>query len=174
MTFPNIMEDFLRDPTPEHRDRLRPAIMDAPRYDPLVSIASLLAEGSGTDTSTDEATAARAVIDTIWEHMPALFLSPQAHLHLARAYSTVGAHKYSERERKLAALSLDSIRGDGTGGEDSPFQVLRVEDEYDLLASSRLRSVGQTLRESDESAFDIHTLEDGASLWFELLWRRRS
>src|SRR5699024_7793010 len=72
---------------------------------------------------------------------------------------------------KLAVLAFDSIRAGRDGSEQSPFEVLRVADEYDVLSSSGLRSTGQELRPTDYGEADVHTLAGGGELWFRLLWR---
>lgn len=48
--------------------------------------------------------------------------------------------------------------------------MLRIEDEYDMLGASTLRSVAQEQVTGERGAFDVHTREDGETIWFRLLW----
>ncbi|HLQ80530.1 MAG TPA: hypothetical protein VK122_05505 [Brachybacterium sp.] len=169
MDFPDIMEAYLLDPTPAHRNALRAAVIASPGYDPMVSLAQVLAGPTRASGTPEEA--ARAGVDAIWAQMPGLFLSPQAHARLARGYRTLGQDTDADREEKLAVLAFDSIRAGRDGSEQSPFEVLRVADEYDVLSSSGLRSTGQELRPTDYGEADVHTLAGGGELWFRLLWR---
>ncbi len=161
MEFPDIMEAFLLDPSPETRHPLRAAILSDRTFDPRVALRELLGE----------APTPQAVLDSIGARMPGLFLSPQAHGLLARAHEALGEEPDAERERKLSLLALREIGDSGAGTADSPLEVLRLEDEYDHLRAGRRRSTAQRLHRTDEGAFDVHTLEDGTELWYRLLWR---
>src|SRR5699024_1904327 len=77
----------------------------------------------------------------------------------------------ADREEKLAGLAFDSIRAGRDGSEQSPFEVLRVADECDVLSSSGLRSTGQELRPTAYRGAHVPTLAGGGELWFRLLWR---
>ena len=74
-------------------------------------------------------------------------------------------------ERRFMELALATIRSSGTGEEGSPLRVLRVQDEYDILGASGLRSIAQTEVASQGRVLDRHDLTDGSQLWFELVWR---
>ncbi len=161
MEFPDIMEAFLLDPTPETRRPLRAAILSDRTFDPRIALRELLGEAPTPQT----------VLETIGSHMPGLFLSPQSHGLLARAHQALGQESDAERERKLSLLALREIEDSGAGTAASPLEVLRVEDEYDHLRATRRRSTAQRLHRTDEGEVDVHTLEDGTELWFCLLWR---
>lgn len=161
MEFPDIMESFLLDPTPETRRPLRAAILGDRTFDPRIALREQLGE----------APSPQAVLGAIGARMPGLFLSPQAHGLLARAHQALGQESDAERERKLSLLALHEIEDSGTGTVDSPLEVLRVQDEYDHLQATRRRSTAQRLHRTDQGEVDVHTLEDGTELWFRLLWR---
>ncbi|MFD4007467.1 hypothetical protein [Brachybacterium sp. GU-2] len=169
MTLWDLMETYLLEPIPAHLDALRTAVTASPTYAPMISLHALTAAAEGP-SGTAEEVAARLERD-ITSHMPGLLLSPRAHSLLGRSHRTLGREADAVREEKIAALSFAGIRGEGDGGEAAPFEVLRVEDEYDVFSCSRLRPTGQVLRETDHGAFDVHTLEDGTEVWFRLLWR---
>ena len=99
MEFPDIMEAFLLDPSPETRHPLRAAILSDRTFDPRVALRELLGE----------APTPQAVLDSIGARMPGLFLSPQAHGLLARAHEALGEESDAERERKLSLLALREI-----------------------------------------------------------------
>lgn len=158
------MEAYALDPTPEHLAVLHTAIMAAPTFDPMI----LLGELVGPLTAAGDH---RGVIDGLRRHMPGLFLSPAAHMHLSQAHAALGDDAAAQRERRFALLAMHSIRDGATGTEDAPFPVLRVEDEYTVLDASGLRSSQQRYFSDDRGHFDVHTVEDGSEVWFRLLWR---
>lgn len=161
MEFPDIVEAFLLDPTPETRRPLRAAILADPTFDPHLSLRALL----GAEPTP------QAVVDTITARMPGLLLSPQGHGLLARAHQALGDEASARRERTLSAVSLREIAASGAGTEDSPLEVLRLQDEYDHLQAADRRTTAQRLDRTDAGECDVHTLEDGSELWFRLLWR---
>lgn len=169
MEFSDLMETYLLDPNPTHLDALRAAVMASPTYDPMVSLSALTTAAKGSSSSAEET--ARLLEEAIWAKMPGLFLSPRAHTLLGQSYRALGREADAVREEKIAALAFTGIRGEGDGSEAAPFEVLRVEDEYDVFSYSRLRPTGQELRETEHGAFDVHLLEDGTAVWFRLLWK---
>lgn len=50
--------------------------------------------------------------------------------------------------------------------------MLGVHDEYDLLESAGRTVRAQQLSRTSDAVFDVVTLDDGARMWFELLWER--
>jgi hypothetical protein len=164
VNFPDTMEAYALDPTPEHLEALHRAITEAPSYDPMVAITQLV-------TPLVRAGDHQGVVDALRAQMPGIFLSPAAHMHLSQAYAELGKDAEATRERKFALLAMDSIRTAGEGTEESPYPVLRVEDEYAVLDAVRHRSAGQQLVRTGTGACDVHTLEDGSQMWFRLLWR---
>lgn len=169
MELSDLMATYLLDPSPAHLDALRAAVMASPSYDPMVSLSALTTAAQGSGGSAEET--ARLTEETIRAKMPGLLLSPRAHTQLGRSYRALGREADAVREEKIAALAFTGIRGEGDGSEAAPFEVLRVEDEYDVFSFSRLRPTGQDLRETEDGAFDVHLLEDGTAVWFRLLWR---
>lgn len=163
MTFPDIMEAYALDPTPQHLDDLHGAIMSAPTYDPLVAIGAAVAPLAQTGDH-------QGILDALWAQMPGIFLSPAAHMHLSQAYAALGNEKAAARERKFALLAMSSIHEGADGSEESPYPVLRIEDEYTVLDAARQTSRAQAQVTHDSGTFDVHTLEDGTPVWFHLLW----
>ncbi|MGP9537981.1 hypothetical protein ACT3SP_08215 [Brachybacterium sp. AOP43-C2-M15] len=160
-TFGDLAEAFVRAPGPATLERLQAAILRAPGFDPLVSVGAILAT----------ARTPRAVLDELGARMPGLLLSPSAHAAQARAFAELGEEGPAGIERRMAQLALEAVRGSGEGTEQSPYRVLRLEDEYDLLAAEGRRSTGQTEHSDDRRVLDEHSLADDGRMWFELLWR---
>lgn len=166
MDFADLIQAYALDPTPEGLTRLQDAIRTSPGYDPMVSVAVIVTPLKKNGDS-------QGIVDAIWKQMPGIFLSPSAHAELAAAYQELGDEDASRRERAFTKLALDSLAASGAGTEDDPCRVLRIEDEYDVLGVSQLKSVGQEQVIDERGAFDVHTLEDGEKVWFRLLWREQ-
>lgn len=176
MKFSKIMEDYVLAPSAQKLKALQKAILEDSTYDPMVQIGSLIGGGATSASSFSEFSSVRvrsaqSTVDVIGSHMPGLFLSPQAHARLAQAYEVLGRVDDVVREQKLAAIALDSIRQSGTGAHGAPYEVLRVQDEYDILSASGLRPTDQAQQEDNDGVFDVLTVEDGSTFWFRLLWR---
>lgn len=110
------------------------------------------------------------IITTIRSWMPGALLSPSAHAMLAQTLEAMGEAAPARVEEKLAALALASIRSTGDGTQQTPYSVLRVEDEYDVLLAASERSTGQRQVSDARGTFDVHTLPGGEQRWFHLLW----
>lgn len=101
-------------------------------------------------------------------HRIANFFSPRGHLIFARALRETGREELAETEQALASIAMEALVSSGTGQLDEPFIVLRVPDEYDVLAHLRKRPGSQGLMMDGMRQLDEFELEDGSSLWFEL------
>lgn len=163
MSLNDLVEAYALDPTPEGLHDLQAGIMAAPRYDPLLSVSRavvpLLRAGKHQE-----------IADLIRSWMPGALLSPSAHGYLAGALTELGDAEAGRIEAKFSRLSLDSIAASGSGSEEEPCSVLRIEDEYDILRASSQRSTAQRQVSDERGQFDVHTLEDGGEVWFRLLW----
>lgn len=155
--FADLARAFVSDPREQTLSPLRRAILLDPSFDPLVPVAGTIAT----------ATEPRELLEALGARMPSLLLSPSAHAAQSRAFAEIGEESSAKVESLLAELSLEALRSSGDGTEESPYRVLRVEDEYDLLAAEGRRSVGQV----DRGDRDVHTLDDGTARQFLLLWR---
>lgn len=164
MRFADAVEAYSLDPTPDHLAELHEKIMEAPDYDPLVVIAP----AARPLLDAGEFERAAALLQGL---MPGAFLSPGAHALLFAAHDALGDAESARRERLFSRLAMTSIRADCDGTQDRPFTVLRVEDEYDVLAALGVRSAGQVQTITENGAFDVHELEDGTEIWFRLAWR---
>ncbi|MCZ4325069.1 DUF4919 domain-containing protein [Brachybacterium paraconglomeratum] len=163
MSLNDLVEAYALDPTAEGLHDLQAGIMAAPRYDPLLSVSRavvpLLRDGKHQE-----------IVDLIRSWMPGALLSPSAHGYLAKALTELGDAEAGRIEAKFSRLALDSIAASGSGSEEEPCSVLRIEDEYDILRASSQRPTAQRQVSDERGQFDVHTLEDGGEVWFRLLW----
>lgn len=156
-TLADLARAFVRDPGERTLASLRHAILLDPGFDPLVPVSGTAAGMTGP----------RELIKAFGARQPSLLLSPSAHAMLSRAFAEIGEESSAKVESLLAELSLEALRSSGDGTHESPYRVLRVEDEYDLLAAEGRRSV----RQVDRGDRDVHTLDDGTTREFLLMWR---
>ena len=160
-TFSEAFEEYLGEPSEAGREEVQQWILRHPRYDPHLTLSDVAAHS------------AEERVRALEGELPAALLSPRLHLELARALERIGDVVGTERHRRLARLALAGLRASGTGSEEDPIAVLRVQDEYDLLESAGLTVRAQQLSRTPDAVFDVVTVEDGTRMWFELLWERR-
>lgn len=141
--------------------RLRGVIRASPGFDPGLDVAGavapLFAKGAHDE-----------VLAVVRDLMPGAFLSPSAHAALAAAHDALGDETRARRERRTQVLALDSILSTGDGTRESPWSVLRISDEYDVLRSQRRASSTQTLIVDGDRSLDRHVCEDGTEAWFDV------
>lgn len=161
MKFQDAINQWIDDPSHTHTDQLRDAIQSAPNYSSSVELTStvvpLLEKGAYAEAR-----------DTVLAVMPGSFLSPVAHTALSRAHLALGDDVAADRERVFARASLVSILNSGDGTRQSPWIVLRLSDEYDVIAAMGTRVSEQSVTQPDGRILDHLTTEDGQQLWFEL------
>ena len=160
-TFSEAFEEYLGEPSEAGREEVQQWILRHPRYDPHLTLSDVAAHS------------AEERVRALEGELPAALLSPRLHLELARALERIGDVAGTERHRRLARLALAGLRASGTGSEEDPIAVLRVQDKYDLLESAGLTVRAQQLSRTPDAVFDVVTVEDGTRMWFELLWERR-
>lgn len=160
--FSDVLEEYLREPSAAGRQEVQQRILRHPRYDPHLVLPDV-----GEHSAED-------LVRALSDELPAALLSPRVHTELARALERIADAAGAERHRRIARLALAGLRASGTGGEEDPISVLRVQDEYDLLEIAGRTARAQQFSRTQESAFDVVTLDDGTVVWFELLWERRS
>lgn len=161
-TFDEALEQYLLEPVQAHREEVQRWILRHPRYDPHFVLPDT--RGLGPEDR----------LHVLGRELPAALLSPRLHAELARALADSGDHAGVQRHRRLAELAIAGLRASGTGREEDPIAVLRVQDEYDLLEIYGRTAVSQQLSSTPEAVFDVVTLDDGTVVWFELLWERRA
>lgn len=161
MGFDEVVAAFLEEPTPPALAELREQIQADPAYSTtgatLADAASLLDGGRSAEAVTLLARQRRAN-----------FLSPRGHLLFSRALTAQGRSALAELEEELAGIALETLLDSGSGERSRPFVVLRISDEYDVLARLGFRHARQGVTVDGSRVLDVFEGEDGSSLWFEL------
>ena len=163
MRFDEALSTWLVDPSRENTATLRTAIQGAPNY-----VTSPAFEPAATAVQTGDYPRA---FDALMGLMPAVFLSPLAHSLLARTLLGLGQEDDASREKAFARASLVTILDSGDGSLARPWIVLRITDEYDVLASLGEKSSMQVPLEDGGRLIDAITTRTGNTYHFEL-WRR--
>lgn len=144
------------------------------------SLELLLDEIQAQDNYSDHSDVATTVVplldagsyaearDELLSWMPGLFFSPSTHGLLARAYAGLDETEAAGQEQNFAMISLRLILGSGRGTRDQPWRVLRINDEYDVLAAHGSRAVRQAAFDADGQILDLLETADGRSWWFAL------
>lgn len=158
-TFRDVVTDYLEHQDAEHLQRLRRTIVSSATFDPDLN---LLAEAG----PLLEAGRHQEVVDTITSKMPGAALNQTAHGLLSVALRALGDEQGAERERIMTKLSISSILSTGDGTQESPWSVLRVADEYDLMRARGIVPGDQSSRQVDGRMVDRHETEDGGEVWF--------
>lgn len=157
-TLRDLVTDYLENQDLEHLTRLRAAVVGSATFDPDLN---LLAEV----TQHMEAGRHREVVDAVTAKMPGAALNPTAHLALAAALEALGEEQAAKRENTMAKVAVSSVLMTGEGTEESPWSVLRVADEYDVMRAKGITPGGQSASTVDGRIVDRHETEDGP-VWF--------
>lgn len=161
MGFDDTVAAFLANPTSHAVYELRRAIQQDPHYAPsgstLITAAALLEEGK----------AAKAV-GMLAATRQANFLSPRGHLLFSKALAAAGEHDLAALEADLSDISLQTLLVSGSGERSRPYVVLRLSDEYDILAALEREPVSQGVRLDGSRVVDEFVFDDDSSLNFEL------
>lgn len=161
MEFHEVLNRWIDDPSPQRTDQLRDAIQSHPSYSSHTEVTS-------TVVPLLERGAHQEARDAVLAVMPGTFLSPSAHTALSRAHTALGEDTAADRERAFTRASLISILNSGDGTRESPWSVLRITDEYDIVAAMGTRVTQQSVTQPDGRILDHLTTDDGQELWFEL------
>jgi hypothetical protein len=152
---------LLREPSIESFAASRKAVIESGAYDPyspeLDQRAAWLEDGREA-----------RFLERLTELFPNFLLSPRLHFMAAHAALRLGMNERGSFERALGALCLRCIEATGDAGEERPLSVLRVSDEYDVLAGRGLKLKLQSLVQRPPRSFDRITCAGGEVLWFDI------
>jgi hypothetical protein len=95
-------------------------------------------------------------------------LSPGLHFLASQAFRELGEEERAEREAETGRALLGGILLTGDGSPEHPYLVLRVADEYDVLASMGLRCKAHQVAYRAGRAFDALACDDGRDVWFDV------
>jgi hypothetical protein len=97
-----------------------------------------------------------------------MILSPRLHVYRSLAFNKLGNVSAEQMEEVIFRACIEGIVGTGDGTRASPYLVTGISDEYDVIQSLKKRSVRQRLHQEGDRAFDVHLLDDGTELWFDI------
>jgi hypothetical protein len=63
---------------------------------------------------------------------------------------------------------LDGLLGTGEGTVTSPYQVLHISDQYDVMHALGLRGQNQHAVQRKRRCLDVISCEDGTEVWFDV------
>jgi hypothetical protein len=110
----------------------------------------------------------QAAIGCFWRTFPSLLLSPSANLTMSKAYHSMGQENEATVEKTIAYQLIKSILATGKGTKKKPYAVMRVEDEYDVLAALRKQAGRQCLMIGDSGVLDLQQCLDGSEVYFDI------
>jgi hypothetical protein len=152
---------FWAEPTLAHFTDLRQEILASANYSPDTSAPEIALPYLESGAYED-------VVRRLRPLLPGAFLSPSLHGTLAVAYGELGDEQSAKREAEFSKMALTGILLTGDGSQEHPYQVLRIQDEYDTLAYLGKQSVEQRLVREAMRTLDQHICQDGSHLWFDV------
>lgn len=107
-------------------------------------------------------------LDYLLSVMGNWLLNPDAHELASYISYRLGQQDLAKLEYTVAQLCLKDILSTGDGSKDSPFLILHIDDEYDVLRYLNKKRENQTLFEADGRRYDVLTCEDSTTIWFDV------
>ena len=158
-TLHDLVTDYLENQDLEHLARLRRAVVGSDSFDPdlelMGAVGPLMEEGRHQE-----------VVDAVTAKMPGAALNPTAHLAMSAALEALGEERAAQRESIMARVAVSSVLATGDGTQASPWSVLRVADEYDIMRAKGITPSGQSAQSRDGRLVDRHETADGGEVWF--------
>jgi hypothetical protein len=156
-----LIEAYLRAPDDANRRAVREVLASRGNYDPELSVERVAAPYLSKKSYAD-------LIQHLLDLMPGAMLSPSAHQLLAEAYTQLGDGRAAQHQETLADLSMKAVLASGEGTASSPWAVLRVSDEHDVVAHFGHTSEHLRYEERDGRLLDVHLADDGRKVWFDV------
>ena len=100
--------------------------------------------------------------------LPNCLLSPSFHVFAGISSRELGDENAAEAESVVARKLLETLLATGDGTKDRPFHIIRVEDEYDVMAAKGLDVAEQELHQEDGRYLDALSDATGAEVWFDV------
>jgi len=161
VSFADVLDRWVADPSPAHLEAVRDAVQADPYYSSGTELASLVVP------HIERGDHARAR-DVLLGAMPGAFLSPMAHSLLARVHLALGDEELALAQRRLARAALVAIVSSGDGSREHPWVVLRISDEYDVLSAMGVTVEAQRVEQPPGRVLDEIIGTDHQHWWFEL------
>lgn len=160
-TLRDLVTAYLENQDLENLARLRGAVAGSASFDPDLELMSelgpLMEQGRHQE-----------IVDAVTAKMPGAALNPTAHLAMSAALEALGDERAAKRESIMAKVAVSSVLATGDGSEESPWSVLRVADEYDIMRAKGVTPSGQSAQSRDGRMVDRHVTTDGGEVWFVL------
>ncbi len=152
---------FLQNPSKDTYLALRKDIIDRPDFNYLdrgiSQLEKLIKEGDHQKV--------RAFIPQL---MPTHLLSPVTHLLIAESAKNAGEEEQAKQEFAMFSACLKAMNETGDGSLESPYAVILIADEYDILRSLEETSQKQSLIEDNGRKLDKHLTESGKEIYFDV------
>ena len=152
---------FLNKPSVDGFEILRQQVAASDRYSPYSNELDMLMAALCAGEP-------QAAIDIFWRSFPNLLLSPLAHFILSQAYLDLKREDEAEGEKSMGRLILKSILATGKGTKKSPYAVMRVEDEKDVLSALKKQAGSQFLVRDKSRVFDLLQCPDDSEVYFDI------
>ncbi len=157
----DLFAAFLESPNRQTYLAVRAAVVASERYDPY----SREMDDVDAILDADKLDDARRLLSGA---MPNLLLSPAAHLVLSFIAKNSGDGERAQMESFVAATCCRGILATGDGTKDSPYLVVRISDEYDLIQYLGKEFNDQAIIEDGDRHFDRIEFQDGSEIWFDI------
>jgi len=152
---------FMANPSRETFLAVRDALIASDEYDPYSRDLPLATELLNADKY-------REALDTLGNVFGNLMLSPSAHMAWCQALGQLGQQQDADIQGALCVLCVRGILTTGKGTVDEPYLVTRLTDQYDVLAMLKKKSTSVGRCTEDGRHLDIHSLDDGGQLVFDM------
>lgn len=162
MTLPQSLMEFMDSPTVENLSALRRDIRQAHNFDPMLQITGAV------QALMDEGNHVRA-LEVINDTLPGSLLSPSTHVMASECFRLLGDQDSADREATLADVSVRCVTITGSGTREEPWQALRINDQYDVMAVLGMEPVAHQQYREGERIIDVHTTSQDQEVWFELV-----
>jgi hypothetical protein len=158
----DLFAEFVANPTRERYLALAELVAAQPDYAPYRAspLAAIDADGARGRYAAELERMARGIAGRL--------LSPEAHAYMAFLHERLGDGEAAAMEHAIVDACLRGILSTGDGTEAAPYDVLAPGDEYAVLARLGRTSVEQRLVRREGRHYDVHVLDDGGELWFDV------
>jgi hypothetical protein len=153
---------FLQSPSPDTYRAIRDAVVAHEKYNGYSNDLDQMREAFDAGSYAEFRT-------LFGEAQPNLLLSPEAHFLLSLTARELGDSDGADAEKFICFSCVEGILGSGDGTRESPYEILRISDEYDVLRFQGKRMQTQSLVHGDDGcSYDQMACDDGSEVWFDI------
>jgi hypothetical protein len=158
---PDAYQAFLENPTRDHHRRACRSILAEPGFDrhslEWIELSKRCAEGRFEEA-----------LDQSYAMWPTWKLSPRFHLLVGFAASRLGDRSEEELSRFQFQTCLDGLLGTGDGTARSPYEVLHISDQYDVIRALGFSGRGQRTVARRGRCLSVVSCHEGTRVWFDV------